>query len=289
MNLDEYGGTLWLNGELVDWQSAKTHVLAHGLHYASSVFEGERVYKGTIFKHQQHTDRLFRSAALLDMTIPFSNQELYDAGYAAVRARGVENGYVRPVVWRGAETMAISAHATAINVAVAAFEFGTYFDPEKKLEGISLGIPSYRRPPPDCMPFEAKAAATYSISTICKHETDARGFDDALLLDWRGQIAEVSAANIFFVANGELHTPTPDCFLNGITRQTVFEIAQTQGLTIHERAVLPSELASFEEVFVVGTSAEITPVNRIEAHAYSVGPVTRTVFDAYNKLVLEPS
>ena len=282
---DKLGGKLWYNGEMVDWDEGRLHILSHGLHYGSCVFEGERAYGGKIFKHQKHTDRLFKSAEILGMHNRYSNKELYDAAYTSLEAQGFTDAYVRPVAWRGSEMMAISAQQTTTHVAVICWDMGSYFDPEARMAGIKLQWAKYKRPSPECAPVHAKAAGLYMICTVSKHEAEAQGFNDAIMLDWRGYVAECTGANIFFVKDGALHTPTPDCFLDGITRQTVMERARVKGIEVIERHILPEELAEMQEVFIVGTAAEVTPINQIGDINYQVGEVTRDLLTDYHNHV----
>lgn len=282
---DKLGGKLWYNGEMVDWDEGRLHILSHGLHYGSCVFEGERAYGGKIFKHQEHTDRLFKSAEILGMHIGYSNKELYDAAYTSLEAQGFTDAYVRPVAWRGSEMMAISAQQTTTHVAVICWDMGSYFDPEARMAGIKLQWAKYKRPSPECAPVHAKAAGLYMICTVSKHEAEAQGFNDAIMLDWRGYVAECTGANIFFVKDGALHTPTPDCFLDGITRQTVMERARVKDIEVIERHILPEELAEMQEVFIVGTAAEVTPINQIGDINYQVGEVTRDLLTDYHNHV----
>jgi branched-chain amino acid aminotransferase len=247
---DKRTGKIWYNNELVDWTDAKIHVLNHGLHYASCVFEGERVYDGSIFKLEEHTSRLFYSAQRMGMTIPYSEKEINDACNKIISVQNVENGYVRPTIWRGSEMMAISAQQTKIHVAIATWEWGSYFDPKLKVEGIRLNISNWRRPAPNTIPWDTKASGLYMICTLSKHEAEKEGYTDSLMLDHDGNVAEATGANIFFKdKNGEIHTPIPDSFLDGITRRTVIEIAKSKGIKVHERKINPSELSSFVGCF----------------------------------------
>lgn len=278
---DKRDGVIWMNGQFIPWQDAKVHVLTHGLHYASSVFEGVRAYGGKIFKLEEHTDRLFYSAELLGMKIPFTKDELNQAQIDAVAKGGVPDTYIRPVVWRGSEMMAISAQHTTIHVAIATWAMPSYFDPAEKLKGIKLDISKWRRPDPQTIPCHAKAAGLYMICTLSKHNAEAKGLTDSMMLDYRGYVAEATGANIFFIKDGEIHTPKPDCFLNGITRQTVVDIAKRRGITVHERHILPEELSSFEECFLTGTAAEVTPVSKIEDFTFTPGAISKTLMDDY--------
>ena len=278
---DQRDGFIWFNGELVPWKDAKIHVLTHGLHYGSCVFEGLRVYGGEIFKLRQHTERLFTSAEILGFEIPYTVEEIDEACRAAVKAQKIVDGYIRPVAWRGSEMMGVSAQHNRINVAVASWVWPSYFDPEQRLKGIRLDMAQYRRPSPETAPSKSKAAGLYMICTISKHAAERRGYADALMLDYRGRVAEATGANIFFVQDGVLHTPTPDCFLDGITRQTVIELAKRRGITVIERAIMPEELPKFEQCFITGTAAEVTPVSEIGPHRFSVGEITKTLLNDY--------
>ena len=261
---DKRSGKIWYNGELVDWSDVKVHVLSHGLHYASCVFEGERVYDGSIFKLEEHTSRLFYSAKRMGFEIPYSEDEINNASNKIISTQKVENGYVRPVVWRGSEMMAISAQQTKIHVAIATWEWGSYFDPKLKLKGIKLNISKWQRPPQNSSPWESKAAGLYMICTLSKHHAEKEGYTDSLMLDHEGDIAEATSANIFFKdENNELHTPIPDSFLDGITRKTVIDLAKSKKIKIHERKISPNELPNFKGCFITGTAAEVTPVGNI--------------------------
>lgn len=285
MNFDNQDGTIWHDGELRPWRDVNLHVLTHGLHYGSCVFEGERVYNNRVFKLREHSERLFASAAALGFQIPWSIKQLEQATLDTVRAQGFANAYVRPVAWRGSEMMGVSAQATKIHLAIGVWEWPSYFSPEARMKGIKLKWAPWRRPSPDCAPVNAKAAGLYMICTLSKHDAEADGFDDALMLDWRGQLAETTGANIFLVMNGAIHTPTPDCFLDGITRQSVIGLARRRGYDIIERAIMPEELKEAEEIFVTGTAAEVTPVGQIDDVLFSVGVVTKTLLKDYDELV----
>ena len=283
---DKREGQIWYNDEIVDWKDVKLHVLSHGLHYASCVFEGLRVYDGVIFKLEEHTDRLFHSAKRMDIKIPYSKEEINNATKKIVSSQKVKNGYVRPFAWRGSEMMAVSAQQTKIHVAIATWEWGTYFDPKLKSEGIKLNISNWRRPAPNTIPWDTKAAGLYMICTLSKHEAERQGYTDSLMLDHEDNIAEATGANIFFKdKNGELHTPTPDCFLDGITRRTVIEIAKSKNIKVNERKIAPQELSSFVGCFLTGTAAEVTPVSKIAEHAYEVCNVILDLSSSYEKLV----
>lgn len=285
ISYDRLEGLIWYNGEMVPWEAAQCHVLTHGLHYASAVFEGERSYDGAIFKLEEHTERLFNSAKLLDFEIPFSQADINKANREVVRANNIVEGYVRPFAWRGSEMMGVSAQANRINVAIAAWEWPSYFTPEARLKGIRLSITDWRRPAPETAPVHAKAAGLYMICTLSKHAAEAKGYDDALMLDWRGRIAESTGANVFLAMDGVLHTPTPDCFLDGITRRTVMDLARARGIEIVERAIMPEELANADEVFVTGTAAEVTPVSEIDQYRFTVGPIGRQMITDYENCV----
>ena len=279
---DQREGVIWFNGELVPWADAKLHVLSHAMHYASSVFEGERAYGGEIFKLREHTERLFHSAEVLDMKIPYTVDEIDDACRQALAAQGYQDAYVRPVAWRGSEMMGVSAQDTKINVAIAVWEWPSYFDPEQRLKGIRLAISKWRRPDPQTIPCDSKAAGLYMICTLSKHTAERDGYDDALMYDYRGHVAEATGANIFFIdAAGDLHTPTPDCFLDGITRRTVIGLAKKRQLKVIERTIMPDELANFEQCFIVGTAAEVTPVSEIGEYHFTPGDITKTLWEDY--------
>lgn len=278
---DDRDGSLWFDGKLIPWRDAKTHVLTHGLHYASSIFEGERIYSGRIFKHAEHTARLFESARILGMEIPFTEKEIFDACYEAARAQNITDGYVRPVVYRGSEMMAVSAQKTKIHVAIAVWQWPSYFDPATKMKGIRLGISDWRRPAPDTAPTKAKAAGLYMICTMSKHAAEAQGYADALMLDYRGLVAEATGANIFFVQNGALHTPVPDCFLDGITRRSVMALARKRQIPVIERQIKPEEMIDFSECFIVGTAAEVTPVSEIGPYKFKPADITQTLMHDY--------
>ena len=285
MNFDNQDGNIWYNGALVPWRDSRLHVLSHGLHYASCVFEGERVYNGEIFKLREHTQRLIDSGKELGFEIPYSLEELEQATRDTVASQGFADAYVRPVAWRGSEMMGVSAQETKINVAIAVWEWPPYFSPEARMRGIRLTTSKWRRPAPDTAPVHAKAAGLYMICTLSKHDAEAKGYDDALMLDYRGRIAESTGANIFLIQDGKIHTPTPDCFLDGITRRTVISIAKKHGYEVIERAIMPEELANTSEIFVTGTAAEVTPVGEIDDYKFEVGTITRTLLEDYDALV----
>ena len=278
-------GWIWLNGKLVPWQDAKLHVLSHGLHYGSSVFEGERAYGGKIFKTTEHSQRFHKSAEIMDFTIPYSVAELDAAKDLVVASNGFQSCYVRPVAWRGSEMMAVAAQHATIHVAITVWDWPSMFDMEQKMKGIRLDVADYRRPDPATAPVHAKAAGLYMICTISKHRAERKGYADAMMLDWQGRVAECTGANIFFTKGGVIHTPIADCFLNGITRQTVIALAKEQGLEIIERRIMPEELSTFNECFIVGSAAEVTPVAEIGPYSFKPGNISRTMMDAYTNAV----
>ena len=283
---DKRSGKIWFNGNNIEWSEAKIHLLSHGLHYASSVFEGVRVYGGEIFKLKEHTDRLFYSAKRMGMDVPYSVDEINKATKEIVNIQKTQNGYIRPIIWRGSEMMAISAQKNKINVAIATWEWGSYFDPKLKLEGIKLDISSWRRPSPDSVPWDTKAAGLYMICTLSKHEAEAKGFIDSLMLDHEGNIAEATGANIFFKnVDGELHTPIPDSFLDGITRRCVIDIAKSKGIKVIEKKIKLSDMSNFVGCFLTGTAAEITPVASIGKYNFKVCTVITDLSDSYQGLV----
>jgi len=283
---DKRTGKLWFNGEAVEWANAKIHVLNHGLHYASCVFEGERVYEGEIFKLEEHTDRLFYSAKRMGIQVPYTKEEINEACKKIVNIQNVKNGYVRPVIWRGSEMMAISAQKNKIHVAIATWEWGSYFDPKLKLEGIKLNISSWRRPSPNSIPWDTKAAGLYMICTLSKHEAESKGFTDSLMLDHEGNIAEATGANIFFKnSSGELHTPIPDSFLDGITRKSIIAIARSKKIKVVERKIAPQEMKDFVGCFLTGTAAEVTPVSQIDKFNFKVCNVIQDLNKNYQTLV----
>ncbi len=275
---DARDGWIWYDGEFVPWREAKLHVLSHGLHYASCVFEGERAYGGRVFKLREHSQRLIDSGRMLGFEIPWTVEQLEQATMETIRRNGLSDCYVRPVAWRGAEQMGVSAQHTKIHVAIAVWEWGAYY------RDLRLTPAIYRRPSPESAPVHSKAAGLYMICTLSKHAAEARGFGDALMLDYRGYVAETTGANIFLVIDGTLHTPIPDCFLNGITRQTVIGLAKQRGLQVIERHIMPEELRGAQEIFVTGTAAEITPVRAIEDTNYQFGPITRDLLDDFQAL-----
>jgi len=279
---DKREGSLWFDGKFVPWHDAQIHVLTHGLHYASSVFEGERMYSGRIYKLEEHTARLFKSAKILDMEIPFSEKEINEASIKACEVQGFKDAYVRPVVWRGSEQMSVAGDKNKIHVAIAAWQWGSYFNPAEKMKGIRLGISDWKRPAPDTAPTAAKAAGLYMICTISKHAAEAQGYHDAMMFDYRGYVAEATGANIFFVDNGKLITPIADCFLNGITRQSVIALAKARQIPVIEKHIKPEELNGFSECFLTGTAAEVTPVSEIGQWKFKPGQITETLLNDYH-------
>ncbi len=282
---DDRDGFIWFNGKLVPWREAQIHVLSHGLHYASVVFEGQRAYNGEIFKLKEHTSRLFHSARILDFEIPYTEDEINAACDEVMKANGLPDGYCRPVAWRGPEQMGVAAQATKTHVAIAGWAWPSYFDPQLRDKGIRLDIAEWHRPAPNCAPTAAKAAGLYMICTLSKHAAERKGYNDALMLDYRNQVAEATGANVFFVQDGRIHTPTPDCFLDGITRRTVVGLARKRGIEIVERAIQPEEMAGFEQCFLTGTAAEVTAVGEIGPYNFVVGDITKTLRSDYEQLV----
>jgi branched-chain amino acid aminotransferase len=282
---DDRDGWIWLDGQFTPWREAKVHVLTHGLHYASAVFEGERMYGGEIFELTAHTKRLFKSAEILDFEIPFTVEEIDQACKDVCAKNGLTDAYVRPIAWRGSEMIGVSAQNTKIHVAIACWEWPSYFSPEEKAKGIRLTWAKYKRPSPETEPVHSKAAGLYMICTISKHAAEKEGYTDAMMLDYRGYIAESTGSNVFFIKDGVIHTPTPDCFLNGITRQTVIKLAREKGFEVVERHILPEELSNFSECFVTGSAAEVTPVAEIGEYRFTPGNISLSLMDDYAKLV----
>jgi len=278
---DQLDGFIWFDGTLVPWSEAKLHVLSHGLHYASAVFEGERAYGGQIFKSTEHSQRLKRSANLLDFEIPYSVAEVDAAKWLVLERNGQRDAYVRPVAWRGSEMMGVSAQNNTIHLAIASWQWPSYFNPAERLRGIRLDLAEYRRPDPATAPSRAKASGLYMICTISKHKAERKGYADAMMLDWQGRVAECTGANIFFLKNGVIHTPIADCFLDGITRQTVIELARRRGIKLVERRILPAELTDFSECFITGSAAEVTPVSEIAEWRFTPGEITKQLMDDY--------
>ena len=283
---DKREGKIWYNNDLVEWQEVKLHVLSHGLHYGSFVFEGLRVYEGEIFKLEEHTDRLYHSAKRMGIKIPYSKDEINKATKKIVSVQNVQNGYIRPFAWRGSEMMAISAQQTKIHVAIATWEWGSYFDPKLKTEGIKLNISKWRRPAPNTIPWDTKASGLYMICTLSKHEAEQQGYTDSLMLDHEGNVAEATGANIFFKdKEGNFHTPIPDSFLDGITRRTIIKIAKSKNIKIHERKISPKELSKFVGCFLTGTAAEVTPVSCISDFKFKVCNTILSLSESYQTLV----
>ena len=278
---DRLEGHIWYDGKLVPWADASLHVLSHGLHYASAVFEGERAYGGQIFKSTEHSERLKRSAKILDFEIPYSVAEINAAKKLVVDKNGKKEAYVRPIAWRGSEMMGVSAQNNTIHLAIASWEWPSYFDPEQRLKGIRLDLADYRRPDPRTAPCRAKAAGLYMICTISKHAAERKGYADAMMLDWEGRVAECTGANIFFVKDGKIHTPLADCFLDGLTRQTVIGLAKKRGFKVIERRILPDELTTFSECFITGSAAEVTAVSEIAKWNFNPGGITKTLMEDY--------
>ena len=286
---DDRPGKIWMNGRLVPWTDAKLHVLSHGLHYASAVFEGERAYGGVIFKGHEHHVRLHESAKILGFEIPYSAETIDAAADELLAANGLVDAYVRPIAWRGSEMMGVSAQQTRINLAIAAWEWPSYFSPELREKGIRLNWAPWRRPAPETAPTKSKAAGLYMIATLSKHAAEQQGYQDALMLDYRGLLAEATGANLFLVQDGKIHTPKPDCFLDGITRRTVIALAKASGIEVVERHIQPEELAKTSEVFLTGTAAEVTPVGEIGDYRFTPGRITKTLMDAYTAEVHKPA
>lgn len=284
---DDRDGWIWIDGKLVPWRDAKLHVLSHGLHYASAVFEGERAYNGNVFRLSEHTKRLINSSRILGFELPYTAAQIDAAHHAVLKANDLTDGYVRPIVWRGSEMMAVSAQRASIHVAIAAWPWPSYFAADK-VSGIRIGIADWRRPSPETAPVHAKATGLYMIGTMSKHKAEADGWDDALLLDWRGRVAEATGANIFFVVDGALHTPTPDCFLDGITRRTVMSLARKRQIKVVERPIELTELAHASECFLAGTAAEVTAVREIGAYRFTPGAITDVLTKDYTSLVRRP-
>jgi branched-chain amino acid aminotransferase len=286
---DDRDGFIWMDGALAPWRDVKVHVLTHALHYASCVFEGERVYDGRIFKLAEHTARLANSAAVMGFALPYDLHTIDQACRQVVAANGIGDGYVRPLAWRGAEMMGVSAQHCRIHVAIAAWTWPAYFTPEARLRGIRMTRGRYARPAPNTAPTASKAAGLYMICTLSKHEAEAKGYDDALMLDYRGFLAEGTGANLFLVIDRKLHTPLPDCFLDGFTRQTVIGLAKDRGIEVVERHIAPEELAGAQEVFLTGTAVEVTPVREIDEHQFQVGAITRQLIGDFDALTREPA
>ncbi len=282
---DDRDGVIWYDGKMVDWRDAKLHVLSHALHYASAVFEGQRSYGGEIFKLNEHTERLHASANLLDFKIPYSVGEINKAANEAVAANNLVDAYVRPIAWRGSEQMSVPAMGATVHVAIAAWQWPSYFTREARMKGIRMNIAKWKRPSPETAPSKSKAVGLYMICTLSKHDAMRADYDDALMFDWRGQIAEATGANIFFVDGQQIHTPTPDCFLDGITRRTVIDLAKKRGFEIVERAIMPDEMEGFQQAFLTGTAAEVTPIREIGDYNFEVGKIAKQLVTDYDDLV----
>lgn len=278
---DDRDGLIWMDGEMVPWRQAKLHVLSHGLHYASAVFEGERAYNGVIYKLNEHSQRLYNGAKEMDFEIPYSVEQIDAACRQVVEANNLTDCYLRPIAWRGSEMIGVSAQATSIHLAIAAWKWESYFPIEERLKGIRVNLATYRRPDPMTAPSKTKATGLYMIGTIEKHRAESLGYAEALMLDWRGHVAECTSGNIFFVKGNELHSPTPDCFLDGITRQTIIELAGRRGYSCFDRTIMPEELSDFSECFMVGTAAEVTPIKEIGEHMFQPGQITETLLRDY--------
>lgn len=281
ISFDKIDGFIWYDGKMVAWGDANLHVLSHGLHYGSCVFEGERAYGGRIFKSKEHSERLHRSAKILDFEIPFSVAEIDAAKQLVLEKNGLTDAYLRPVAWRGSEMMGVSAQTNTIHLAIACWQWPSYFDPAERLRGIRIDLAEYRRPDPKTAPALAKAAGLYMICTISKHQAERKGYADAMMLDWQGRVSECTGANMFFIKEGKIHTPTADCFLDGITRQTVIELAKRRGIEVIERRIMPDELSGFTECFITGTAAEVTPVSEIAHWKFTPGAICKQMMDDY--------
>ncbi len=282
---DQRDGVIWMDGEYVKWADAKVHILTHALHYGSAVFEGERAYGGEIFELTAHTQRLHDSAKIIGFEVPYSVETINQACNELLVRNGLTDAYVRPIAYRGSEQMGVAAQLTKIHVSIAVWDWPSYFKPEERLKGIRLDMARYRRPDPATEPSRAKAAGLYMICTISKHEAERKGYADALMLDWRGQVAEATGANVFFVKDGVIHTPTPDCFLDGITRKSVIKLARKRGFEVVERVIMPDEMEGFEQCFLTGTAAEVTPVSEIGPYRFTVGKIAKTLMEDYSALV----
>lgn len=282
---DDRDGVIWYNGELIPWRDAKFHVLSHALHYASCVFEGQRAYGGEIFKLHEHSERLINSGRILGFENPYTADEIDQASRDVIKANNLVDAYIRPVAWRGSEMMGVATAGSKIHVAVAAWEWPSYFGEEARLKGLRLEIAKWKRPAPDTAPTNSKAAGLYMIASLCKDASAANGYDDALMLDYRGQVAEATGANIFFLKDGTLHTPIPDCFLDGITRRTAMELARKRGIDVVERVIMPEEMEGFEQAFLTGTAAEVTPLSEIGPYNFEVGDVCKALMNDYDDLV----
>ncbi|MBL4787840.1 MAG: branched-chain amino acid aminotransferase [Kordiimonadaceae bacterium] len=284
-SFDKMNGKIWMDGQFMEWQDTNVHVLTHAMHYGSAVFEGQRAYNGTIFKLKEHTARLFASAKMLGMTVPWTEDQINEACLQCLEINGFVDAYCRPIIWRGSEMMGISAQSNTIHAAIAIWEWPAYFAEEARMKGLRLDISEWQRPAPNTAPVHAKAAGLYMICTLSKHAAEAKGYDDAMMFDYRGQIAEATGANVFFVKDGDLHTPTPDCFLDGITRRTVIDLAKKRGIKVIERAIMPEEMAGFEQAFLTGTAVEVSPLSEVGPYTFEVGEMTKALMKDYDALV----
>jgi branched-chain amino acid aminotransferase len=282
---DDRDGWIWFDGRFVPWREAKVHVLTHGLHYASAVFEGERMYGGEVFHLREHSARLIESGRILDFEIPYSLEEIEQATVATCAKNGLSDCYIRPIAWRGSEVMGVAAQASHIHLAIAVWAWPSYFDPEQKRRGIELTWAKYKRPSPETAPTASKAAGLYMICTLSKHAAEREGFADAMMVDYRGYVAEATGANVFFVVDSTLVTPTPDCFLDGITRRAVMDLARSKGFEVVERHIRPDELAGFSECFITGTAAEVTPVSRVGDYRFTPGNISLSLMEDFAKVV----
>ncbi len=281
VSFDKIDGVIWYDGKLVPWADANVHVLTHGLHYASAVFEGERAYGGRVFKSTAHSERLKNSANILDFEIPYSVAEVDAAKQLVIDSNNLPDSYLRPIAWRGSEMMGVSASTNTIHLAIAAWSWPSYFSPAEKLKGIRIGMAEYRRPDPATIPAMAKASGLYMICTISKHKAERAGYADAMMLDWQGRVAECTGANIFFIKDGKIHTPIADCFLAGITRETAIDLAKRRGIEVIERRIMPDELSGFSECFITGSAAEVTPVSEISDWKFTPGKISAQLMADY--------
>ncbi|MGD1955914.1 MAG: branched-chain amino acid aminotransferase [Sphingomonadales bacterium] len=284
-SFDDRDGLIWMDGQMVPWRESKVHVLTHAMHYGSAVFEGQRAYDGEVFKLEEHTSRLFESARLLDYEIPWEEEAINQACKDVLKANNLTNAYMRPIAWRGSEQMGVSAQATKIHVGIAAWEWPSYFTTESRMKGLNVTIAKWKRPDPETAPAKSKAAGLYMICTMSKHAAENNGFDDAMMFDWQGRVAELTGANVFFVKGNEIHTPIADCFLDGITRRTAMELARQRGFEIVERRILPPVMEDFEQAFVTGTAAEVTPLRQIGDYNFEVGAICKQLMQDYDDLV----
>lgn len=284
-SFDDRDGLIWMDGKLTPWRESKVHMLTHAMHYASSVFEGQRAYGGEVFKLKEHTARLFSSARLLDFEIPWSEAKINEACVEVLAANNLTDAYMRPIAWRGSEQMGVSAQNAKIHVGIATWAWPSYFSQEARLKGLKVTISKWRRPDPMTAPVTSKAAGLYMICTMSKHSAEAAGYDDAMMFDWQGRVAELTGANVFFVKGNEIHTPTADCFLDGITRRTAMDLARRRGFEVVERRIMPEELEGFEQAFCTGTAAEVTPLAQIGDYNFEVGSITKQLMEDYDNLV----